>query len=211
MAPVLTRCALVAALAGGVLVASPAGSSARSLDHTDARGDVTTIFGESFEYIAAPGEVKSDVLRTRFQHTTSRVRVRMKFLDVHKDDDIRYHVRVAVRTNEGLRRTVRLDFNPDYWQGHAKMLVLLPRTGEERKVRCAIHTSVNDTTNVVVIGFPRACLSRPRWIRIGAISGADVPEGATNNFLDDVLKNGTIDYRSSTTLTHRLYQGHHGR
>ncbi len=192
VAALLTRGIAVTALAGATLVMLPAAAPARSLVHTDPRGDVTTIFGPSFDFIPAPGQVNGDVLRTRFSHTTNRVRVRMKFLDLHKADDVRYNIRVAVRTNEGVRREVRLDFTPSYWQGHAKMtrITRLEPLGE--KVRCPIYSSVNDTKNVVVIGFPRTCLKGPRWIRIGAIGEATLREGASNNFLDDVLKSGTI-------------------
>ena len=204
----LTRGVAVFALAGATLIALPAAAPARSLDHKDARGDVTTIFGPSFDFIPAPGQVNGDVLRTRFRHTNSRVRIRMRFLDLHKADDVRYQVRVTVRTNEGVAREIDLNFNPSYWQGKTKMIRLQPY-GE--KVRCPIHSSVDDAKNVVIIGFPRTCLKRPRWIRIGAIGQADLREGASNNFLDDALKKGGVHEYNGPALSPRLYRGRHGK
>ena len=74
----------MAAMVGGLLVAVPGAASAKSVHHRDARGDVTTVVGEDFQYVPALGEANGDILSARLRHTSSRVRARIEFLDLHK-------------------------------------------------------------------------------------------------------------------------------
>ena len=209
MAAALTRSVAVAAVAGAALVAVPEAVSARYLDHTDARGDVTAVVGPGFELIPAPGQVNGDVLGVRFQHTATRARVRMKFRDLHKADDVKYLVHVEVRTSKGLVRGINFSFSKAHWGPGAVMSTVLP---DSHGVRCAVRATVDDLTNVVVIGFPRTCLKRPRWIRMSAV-GSTILDQPTepSYFIDDALRRGLVDDRTSATLSPRLYRGNHGR
>ena len=204
----LTRGVAVAALTVAVLVVSPAAAPARTFDHADARGDVTAVVGPGFDYVPAPSQVNGDVLGVRFQHTATRVRVRMTFRDLHKADDVKYLVHVDVRTSKGVRRGITFNFSKAHWGPGALMSTVVP---DSHGVRCAVRATVDDRTNVVVIGFPRTCLKRPRWIRMSA-EGSTILDQPTepSYFIDDALKRGHVDDRTPAKLSPRLYRGHRG-
>jgi len=192
------------ALTGALLVAVPGAASARSVHHRDARGDVATVVGEDIQFVPAPGEVNGDILRTRLRHTSTRVRVRIKFLDLHKADFVSYDVFLRLTTNEGVARWITLHFSEQWWRGSAWMTRDQPYGA---RVRCAVHKRVDDAKNVVVLGFPRTCLKRPRWLRIGIQSSANLQDRDPSNFSDDAFRNGPMDGRSLPKLSRRLYRG----
>lgn len=155
----LTRTLMVLLLAGA-LVATPTAAQAGSFDRPDAPRDVARINGRDGTVTAAPNRVNGDIIRTVFRHKTNRVRIRIDFADLQRSFPVAV-IFAGVATNEGVRRVAAIDIERPRWGGEAYM-----SNRNENRVRCAMHHSVNYRHNVVIIGFPRTCVSKPQWVRI---------------------------------------------
>ncbi len=178
----LTRTLTVLTLTGALL-ALPAVAEAGSRTHPDPRGDMVTGASEP-----APEQTNGDILNVRMRHTRTRVRVRIQLAELVQGDTIVNYTNVGVVTNEGVRRYV----NSASWPGHWAGEVYMQRDGT--RVRCSIHHANDYVKNVVVIGFSRRCVSRPRWVRI-SVTGANAVStgegmGTTPIHFDDGLRQG---------------------
>lgn len=178
----LKRAPVVLALAGA-LVATPVSAEAGSRTHQDPRGDMVTGASEP-----APDQVNGDILSVRMRHTRTRVRVRIKLAELVRGATILNTTNVGVVTNEGVRRYV----NSVAWAGHWAGEVHMQQDGTP--VRCSIHHTNNYVKNVVVIGFSRRCVSRPRWVRISSTGANAFSSGGGMGIdpihLDDGLRPG---------------------
>jgi hypothetical protein len=73
--------------------------------------------------------------------------------------------------------------------------------GRGEEVRCRMTTSVQIVANKVTLGVPRKCLSRPRWVQVGAgIVTFEDPD----IFVDDAYLDGRI--RNQIALGPRLFR-----
>lgn len=195
----LTRNFTVLLLAGA-LVATPTAAQARSFDRPDARHDVAKINGRDGAVTAAPGRVNGDIRRTVFRHKTNRVRIRIGFAELQRSFPVAV-VFAGVLTNEGVRRVAAIEIERPRWGGRAYML-----NRDEDRVRCAMHHSIDYRHNVVIIGFPRSCVSQPRWVRIFATV---YTVQRNDEFFDHALV-GAQDEESDPPYSARLNRGNRG-
>jgi hypothetical protein len=151
-----------------------------------------------------PSVTNGDIVRTKIKNGTWGVRVRIRFADLAKRGELRADTLQFV-TNEGYRRDVDIIAGPDEprgWHGTVEMT----RSASGRHVRCAVRHGVDYTKNVVTLSFPRTCLSKPRWIKVGIGSlRLDV------NDANDALIIYADDARSATvaddlTMSRRVYR-----
>ena len=77
---------------------------------------------------------------------------------------------------------------------------------DENRVRCAMHHSIDYRHNVVIIGSPRACASRPRWVRIFATV---YTVHRNDEFFDHALV-GAPDEESDPPYSPRINRGNRG-
>ena len=175
--------------------AGPAG--AQSILEHDAHGDVRSFTGAAETTTPEPTVADGDILMVRLTHGRYRVGVRIKLVDLQKTGDYRGHV-VQVVTNEGVHRDVVLSAGPQLWRGVAEM-----DRPSGRKVRCAVRHSIDYTNHVVTIGFPRSCVSNPRWVRLGAASFTVTGQ---RGHVDDSLLANRVD-ENTIALSSRLERG----
>ena len=197
VSPRLIRSITVLALAmAALLVALPVAAHARYLVHEDAREDVVEIVAD----LPAPDQANGDIASIRFRHTETRVQVRVRFADLQRAWI--QETEVLLMTNEGVKRRVAVAFGSGSWAGTAR---LYARTGVQ--LRCAIYRTVDYSENVLTIGLPRTCLSRPRWVQFGARHTTQPwPLNATA-FRDDALRDEGVGPYQYLKLSPRLYRG----
>jgi len=178
-----------------LLAAGQAGAArAQSLVERDATADVRSASGEADTSSPAPTVTDGDIAWSRLTHGRYRIGVTVKFVDLQKAGDYRGHL-VQVVTNEGVHRDVVVYVGPGMWGGKSEM-----DRPSGAKVRCAVRHSIDYTNHVVTIGFPRSCVSNPRWVRLG-VGSASVVDGTA--YADDVLLVNKI-YDNSLALSARL-------
>jgi hypothetical protein len=144
-----------------------------------------------------PTVTDGDIESSRLTHGRYRIGVRIKFADLQKTGDTRGHL-VQVVTNEGVHRDVLLAVGPNLWRGISEM-----DRPSGAKVRCAVRHSIDYTNHVVTIGFPRRCVSNPRWVRLG-VGSFSVADKIV--YADDALLANKI-YDNSLALSARLKRG----
>jgi hypothetical protein len=192
--------------------ASPSPSSAT---YADPRGDVwKTIDSDQSQQEATPdpGLVPTDVIRTRFRHLHSRVRLRMTFVDLQRvadprapvsDEGIRYYqVFVYVATSDGNGQYIYMAI------GHngAGKVTMHPFLGHGR-TPCATSHAIDYREDWIRVGFPRTCLGDPEWVRLGVVIVAGV--GSSVTCYEDAVTDGFAYARRSflaVRLSARLYQ-----
>lgn len=172
-------------------------ASAQSLVERDAHADVRSFPVDADTSAPEPTVTDGDIESSRLTHGRYRIGVRIKFADLQKTGDNRGHV-VQVVTNEGVHRDVVLAVGPNLWRGSSEM-----DRPSGAKVRCAVRHSIDYTNHVVTIGFPRRCVSNPRWVRLGV--GSFSVAGETAYADDALLANRVRD--SSLALSARLKRG----
>jgi hypothetical protein len=156
--------ALLALLLGGIMGLLPGPAYGQSVDRPDPRGDVSRVDPDTEDTTAAPARTNGDIIRTVFRHKAQRIRIRVGFADLRRSFGALY-ITAFVNTNEGRHREAVIAVDRaenDPWRGISWL-----DNGDE-VVRCWVHHSLDYEHNVAIIGIPRSCLSRPRWVRIGA-------------------------------------------
>lgn len=155
--------AVVAALLS-VLVAAPA--SADFLDLHDATGDVRVVeLDDNFDLTSKPSDTADgDIEFARFQHTPTQavLYVRYRELYVPKQYAGLYY---GIEGTNGVVREVALETRRGKPQGTLGMI-----NDRGRKVRCGMSHRVNYVTNSVSIRIPRACLKKPKYLRLVNVS-----------------------------------------
>ena len=187
-----------AAVLFATLAVGPAGAAqAQSLSRQDAQGDVRSFTGTSNTTTPETAIADGDIQVVRMTHADRRIGVRIKFADLQKTGDVHGHV-VRVVTNEGVRRNVLLAAGPHFWAGDSEM-----ERPNGNKVRCAVRHSIDYTAHVVTIGFPRSCVSNPRWVRLGVGSFSSTDQ---KTYVDDALLANRVD-ANTVALSPRLKRG----
>jgi hypothetical protein len=146
----------------GVVMGSvqvPSAAHAQSVTVPDPRGDVMTQDEVSALFRIVPDHDELDIVRTRFSHGEHRIQVRMAFADLRRDSSRPNYYALRIVSDRSPRRRVRVGVE------------LGRRTSVLRWVRpisCPVYHSIDYELDVVIIGLPRSCVGRPRWVRIGA-------------------------------------------
>ena len=180
------------------LAIGPAGAAnAQSLSRQDAERDVRSFTGTSNTTAPETATADGDILVVRMTHTDRRIEVRIQFADLQKTGDVRGHV-VRVVTNEGVHRDALLVAGPQFWAGRSEL-----DRPNGNKVRCSVRHSIDYTAHVVTIGFPRSCVSNPRWVRLGVGSFTSVDQ---KTYVDDALLANKVD-ANTVVLSPRLKRG----
>ena len=160
----------------------------------------------------APGLVPSDVIRTRFRHLHTSIRLRMTFVDLQRPappqapltDGTLYLFRVFVyvATSQGNGQVINMDISH---RGAGKV-TMHPFHGKGR-TRCATSHTIDYRENWIRISIPRTCLDDPEWVRLGVVNLAQLAPDVS--CFDDVVTDGFAYATRSFTgvrLTERLYQ-----
>ena len=161
-----------------------------------------------FESITpAPHQVNADIISSRFRHSSKRIRMRVTFTDLRRHGDVRTGVRMFIRTNEGIGPEICFLF----W-GHRPPFACGACIRRAGSSSCAIHRSVDYRNNIVVLGFPRRCISSPRWVRIGVFGVAWLNDRDKSFLLDDAQRDGShepipLDVTLSARISPRLGRG----
>lgn len=182
------------------LVAVPVVAQAKDVTHADARGDAVHYVSRSAPPTPALGLVNGDIVGTMLRHTDRRVQMRFRFADLRRVVVMYNELYSRVVTNEGVRRDVILFAHNGNWAGSAYMSQ--PNAGH---VRCPVRHSIDYLNNVITVGFPRTCLSQPRWVRIAASYASD--PGDDTYFGDDALTDGFDPDATAPRFSSRVYRG----
>lgn len=195
---------LLAALVPAVALLVPGVAHAERLATPDAVGDVvrtTFVEGSEDTYTAAPDETAFDVTRTVVTHHAARLRVTVRFRDLHPT---RSHLTyVKVRTPDG-RYEIFLD------RGRGEDSVDF--AGRPGMQDCdGLRWSASNTTDRVAVSLPTSCLGSPRWVQVGV--GAAGPETVDGDSVDEdgayladeALRTGVV--RSSVRVGSKVRPG----
>ena len=112
----------------------------------------------------------------------------MTFVDLSRRGDADHGIRMFVRTNEGVGREILL-----FYSGRRTKVQMSRLGAQGGRVRCAIHRTVDYRHDVVVVGFPRRCVSRPSWVRIGVFAVAWLHDANDSFLIDDAQVDGAQD------------------
>jgi hypothetical protein len=195
------RRAFTALLLAGLVLAPAGAASAQTVLHHDAQGDVRQFTDSSSSTsVPAPTIRNGDVKGVRFTHGSTRVSVRIVFVDLQRAGAFRGDF-VRIVTNEGLRRELDLYAAPGAWAGKAEL-----DRPDGNRVRCSISRSIDYTANTVSLSFPRSCISKPRWVRLGIGSFWATSDSTGTTYADDVLMDNAIN-ANTVRLSGRLYRG----
>lgn len=160
----LFRC-VSAAVAVIVTLTFTAPAFAADVTVSDGRGDMWVIQEGATTADRAPRESVGDFVRTTFKHTTSRVVVRSKFVDLAREGRL-FRMWVDLRDQTGRKFLALVETTPRDRNGHTR---LMPGNGG-RDIVCNISHRVDYARNTVRVSFPRSCLSNPRTLQFRALS-----------------------------------------
>ena len=152
---------VVAAIASAVALVVPLPpASAEGLSWVDGRADMWGVLAEDVGLSQpAPGQTNGDIRAVSVRHSARAVIIQASFTDLRRG---RFDLDVSggVETNERVFRGFNVGWN-DHDGGYAWL-----ENGAQDHVRCAWTHRLNFTENTVLLRIPRACLSRPRWVRV---------------------------------------------
>lgn len=184
----LRRARVVAALVPAVLLlAAPA--HAEKVVTDDAVGDVqqADLFADDLEFLPAPDEGSTDIVRTVAAYGTTRVAVTVHFRDLL---NTRYQeTYVELRTPRDAFYVVA-----SKEPGSRVRTLMAHRRGADAYCR-GLRVRFDGGADTVSLSIPAACLDDPRWVQLGvaAVGFALFPQEATTApFYGDDGHRGTI-------------------
>ena len=203
----------LAILALAALILHPTEVQARSIVHSDFRGDVVDVFALSYDEggvpETSPRQANGDIVKVRLRHRTNRIRARITFSELQRAGSTNFFGVLGLETNERIRRQVWFSTSrEDKWSQQSYM-----QGPSARTVRCPIHHSFDYVNNVLVLGIPRACVSRPRWVQMSFHSHLGFDEGGDEafNYKDDALRDGLraddSQFPTRYELSSRIHRG----
>ena len=148
---------LVAALLTGGLT-GPA--QAERYIHRDPAKDVRKVALMSMDddgYVRAPRRRQGDYVKVKMWHQVRAVRVVGKFRKLDREGNGVIQI-VTIRTPDGAERSFSVLAGPGFWKGV---------DDDEEGTNCVIGHRVNYRKNRFSMRISRACLDRPRWVRVG--------------------------------------------
>jgi hypothetical protein len=159
---------LVALLVPAVLLAPAAAHAEKVVTH-DPIGDVSVVgwlADEDAELPPTPDPSAADVVRTVAAHGDRRLSITVHFAELA---GVREHsLHLLVRTPSGAYRV-----GVDKEQGRR---VRTTMTRRWEPVRCrAVRARYDTGADAVTVSVPTACLSSPRWVRLGIKAFAPLP------------------------------------
>ena len=182
-------------LATSLAVLLPAQAFADSTIHRDATKDMISFSFENEEEVPAPDRSDGDIRGISATHAVRKVLITVRFVEWTRRPDMAIPL-FRLRTNENQLRDVLV--RPGT-RTRPSMAFMTNWRGEE--VRCRMTTSVQIVANKVTLGVPRKCLSRPRWVQVGA---GVVTFEDPDIFVDDAYLDGRI--RNQIALGPRLFR-----
>lgn len=188
---------LVAALCAAAVGVAPTTAQAQTLIDRDEAGDLIT-FNDDDAVVPVPERTRNDVTRTRLIHGTTRVAVRIGFVDLKKGGDVQA-INVTMVTNE-VRRNLQLVAYPRHWSGETEMY-----DGKWRDVGCGdVRHTIDYEANFMKASFPRGCASNPRWVKFRVVAFAQ----GDGFFADDALSDRPITSQDDNDLrwTGKIYR-----
>jgi hypothetical protein len=177
----VVRCILVAVFAGAV-VAQSSPALAQTKTRPDAVGDVARSPVGSSTYTPAPSRIEGDITSTRVSHGPRAVWVTVHLRDLTTTSNGNFH-RISILSDRRFRQ-VEIDAFPGHWEGHA-----VTTDAHGLAVGCAVQFRIDYVANLVVLRMPRACLRRPKWVRVAVRSTV---AGTTYAYTDDARTTGVI-------------------
>lgn len=183
------RPVVAAALCAAFVVAAPVPAQAQTLTDPDAVGDMITFNADDAD-VPVPERTLNDVTRTRLTHGTTRVAIRVDYVDLKKGGDDQA-INIFMVTNE-VRRTLGLVAYPRHWYGGTYMV-----NGNGREVRCdGVRHRIDYQANFMRVSFPRRCASNPRWVKFQVVASAR----ADGYYADDALSDSATGSQDSNDL-----------
>ena len=148
---------LVAALLTGGLT-GPA--QAERYIHRDPAKDVRKVALMSTDddgFVHAPRRRQGDYVKVKMWHQVRAVRVVGKFRQLDRKGNGVIQI-VTIKTPDGSERSFSVLAGPGFWKGV---------DDDEEGTNCVIGHRVNYRKNRFSMRISRACLDRPRWVRVG--------------------------------------------
>ncbi len=179
-------------------------ASAQNWSGGDASGDVLRVTGENSLLavvqpegrIAEPGRVRGDVLRTSISHTRTRVVIRITLRAIPSGD---WMGMTTIRTPSTSYDLFHMRFDRRSWTSLTKT------HGNGRELPCRAKSSRIDG-RALILSVSRACLGKPRVVRVGA-GVAAVAAGVRLAYVDDSLRRGAYSDIAHLQLSPRLRRG----
>lgn len=195
------------ALAGSATIATtallltaiaPAAQAAKNVHH-DPAGDIVQIDVEGEVVTPAPEESEGDITKFVVDHRSDKIVIKATFVDLHTPEaSVLYYL--PVKTNEGLRRNIILNTDPDHRQGEIDLSGSGPCNGLQRTVSYA--------DDLLTIKLPRSCMSKPEWVRVGLgmMRDSELKGGIPVGFIDDAMVEGDFG-RDKPQLGPKVFRG----
>lgn len=205
----MRRHTLALTAAAVLVVGAPTAASAQTYRHTDPAGDVTH---DSYNFdtdeeveTVDPTIAEGDVIGSTVKHNPRKVITTLTFRELTVTDDLSQFI-VGIRSSNKVNRFVVVTADSDHPRGVQQFV---KTNGRKASCRGLSH-AVDYTANTVTITVPRACLSRPRWVSVGAASeriaadDATTPSDTIDAYIDDAHRTGLGD---DITYSPRLRRG----
>jgi hypothetical protein len=153
------------------LALTPTAAQAQSVRVDDAASDVVVVRSEAGGATASVDAAwaRNDITRLSAVHGQRAVKVRIEVAELAPTPDVFGFFYTWIRTGSGWYRASWLSHQAD------KPPVLTDGSGV--LVECAgVTSTVEAEQDAVSLRVPRACLDRPRWVRVGATTHSWDPE-----------------------------------
>lgn len=200
----LPRLVATLGLALSLLLGSAGLAAAQNWSGGDAGGDVLRVTGDSSlaavvqpeGRIAEPSRVRGDVVRTSVSHTRTRVVIRITMRAIPSGDWIGM---TTIRTPATSYDLFHMRFDRRTWTSLTKT------HGNGRELPCRAKSSRVDG-RTLILSVSRACLGKPRVVRVGA-GVAAVAVGVRLAYVDDAGRRGAYTDIAHLQLGPRLRRG----
>jgi hypothetical protein len=174
---------LGATVAAAVL--APTAAQAKSYTHVDGSGDVFSAPYKSTAFTAAPDRQVGDVIGSTIRHKSRAIVMQLRYVDLQADSEYNAHLFV-IRT-PSMRRLVTLVGTAAFPNGRAQMT-----KPNGKKVTCHIAHRIDYTANTATVVVPRACVGKPRWVKVGMAGMSFTGFTASDTmWVDDALSAGS--------------------
>lgn len=179
-------------------------ASAQNWSGGDASGDVLRVTGDNSLLavvqpegrIAEPARVRGDVVRTSISHTRTKVVIRITMRAVPTGD---WMGMTTIRTPSTSYDLFHMRFDRHSWTSLTKT------HGNGRELPCKAKSSRIDG-RALILTVSRACLGKPRVVRVGAGVAAVAP-GVRLAYVDDAGRRGAYSDITHLQLSPTLRRG----
>lgn len=175
----LVRSAVLAATVAAAVLA-PTAADAKAYSSTDTSGDVVVVTMPGGSTAPAPDRTEGDIVATRVQHKARVVILTMRFRELTRGQTALHWF--GIKTGK-MTRIVLMPADASHPGGAARMF-----KPNNKAVRCHVGHAIDYTTNTATVRVPRACLGKPRWVKVAMQEAA--PAGDNQAYVDDSHSNG---------------------